>query len=97
MTTHDRFSQGVGFAAARGAWVAALALGCARPAAESPPAAAGAAAGGTVFTDTALFRRTCVEADSGLTPAVGRCTPRDQGHYHERRPPGRPPGGALPR
>lgn len=33
---------------------------------------------GTVFTDTALFRRICLEADSGLTPAVRRCTPRDQ-------------------
>ena len=32
----------------------------------------------TIFTDTALFRRTCIEADSGLTPAIGRCTPRDQ-------------------
>jgi hypothetical protein len=33
----------------------------------------------TIFTDTALFRRTCIEADSGLTPAARRCTPRDQG------------------
>jgi hypothetical protein len=32
----------------------------------------------TIFTDTALFRRTCMEADSGLTPAARRCTPRDQ-------------------
>jgi hypothetical protein len=33
----------------------------------------------TVFTDTALFRRVCLEADSGLTPSGARCTPRDQG------------------
>ena len=33
----------------------------------------------TVFTDTALFRERCVEADSGLTPKIGRCTLRDQG------------------
>ena len=32
----------------------------------------------TVFTDTALFRRICMQADSGLTPAARRCTPRDQ-------------------
>lgn len=32
----------------------------------------------TIFTDTALFRRTCLEADSGLTLAARRCTPRDQ-------------------
>lgn len=32
----------------------------------------------TVFTDSALFRERCVEADSGLTLGVGRCTPRDQ-------------------
>lgn len=33
----------------------------------------------TVFSDTALYRAQCVEADSGLTPASGRCTLRDQG------------------
>ena len=32
----------------------------------------------TVFNDTALFRIKCSQADSGLTPKVGRCTPRDQ-------------------
>jgi hypothetical protein len=32
----------------------------------------------TVFTDTMLYREICAEADSGLTPASGRCTPRDQ-------------------
>lgn len=32
----------------------------------------------SVFTDSALFRRVCIQADSGLTPAAGRCTPRDQ-------------------
>ena len=36
--------------------------------------------GPTVFTDTALFRQHCVEADSGLTAkTAGKCTPRDQG------------------
>ena len=32
----------------------------------------------TVFSDTALYRDRCVEADSGLTPSSGRCTLRDQ-------------------
>jgi hypothetical protein len=32
----------------------------------------------TVFTDSALFRVMCVEADSGLTARGRRCTPRDQ-------------------
>jgi hypothetical protein len=32
----------------------------------------------TIFTDTTVFRRICIEADSGLTPAARRCTPRDQ-------------------
>jgi len=58
-----------------------------RPAAPHPDRGAVAAhanavtpAGGaaTVFTDTALFRRVCLQADSGLTPAARRCTPRDQ-------------------
>ena len=33
----------------------------------------------TVFSDSALYRAQCVEADSGLTAASGRCTLRDQG------------------
>jgi quercetin dioxygenase-like cupin family protein len=33
----------------------------------------------TIFTDTALYQQVCTQADSGLTPAAGRCTPRDQG------------------
>ena len=41
----------------------------------------------TVFSDTALYRDRCVEADSGLTPSSGRCTPRDQA----RRPGDVPP------
>ena len=57
-------------------------VGKAPPAADSAagrPAPPGATAGATVFTDTALFRRVCAEADSGLTPATARrCTPRDQ-------------------
>ena len=61
--------------------------GCARP---NPPSAVGArevSATGThtVFTDTAMFRRICTQADSGLTPAIGRCTPRDQGIHIQRR------------
>lgn len=32
----------------------------------------------TVFTDTALFKQLCTEADSGLTPRANRCTPRNQ-------------------
>ena len=32
-----------------------------------------------VFTDTALYRATCLEADSGFGPGSGRCTPRYQG------------------
>lgn len=64
---------------------AGVLAGCARKApptadsATSPAAPAGASAGATVFTDTAMFRRICAEADSGLTPATARrCTPRDQ-------------------
>lgn len=32
----------------------------------------------SVFNDSARFRQVCLQADSGLTPAAGRCTPRDQ-------------------
>ena len=38
----------------------------------------------TVFSDTALYRDRCVEADSGLTASSGRCTLRDQGRRVER-------------
>jgi hypothetical protein len=34
----------------------------------------------TVFNDSSLFRELCLEADSGLTVAAGRCTPRHQGN-----------------
>ena len=75
----------------RAAVVIALALGasdCART--SQSGAAAGARDSAvhdrTVFTDTALFRRLCVEADSGLSPAIGRCTPRDQSRLPIRRP-----------
>jgi|SRR5688572_29825464 hypothetical protein len=64
---------------------AEMLAGCARkapPAADSatvPAATSAATAGATVFTDTAMFRRVCAEADSGLTSATARrCTPRDQ-------------------
>lgn len=60
--------------------LAASATACARPnagpsAAESAPDSAER----TVFSDTALYRQRCIQADSGLTPASRRCTPRDQG------------------
>lgn len=45
-----------------------------RPARPSPTGVVAA----TVFTDSALFRRVCYQADSGLTAAARRCTPRDQ-------------------
>lgn len=62
------------------------------PAADThPPKARGDA---TIFTDTALYRQICVEADSGLTPASGRCTLRDQGVEFAKpvrpQPPARP-------
>jgi hypothetical protein len=41
----------------------------------------------TVFTDSALFRVMCVEADSGLTARGRRCTPRDQSLLLFRRKP----------
>jgi len=55
--------------------------GCTRLRRANAPARPQAAAvvDRTIFTDSALFRRTCTQADSGLTPRVGRCTPRDQG------------------
>ena len=56
---------------------------CARP----PERSATGSASGTVFTDSALFRQTCLEADSGLTMAAQRCTPRDQGAYPPPREP----------
>ena len=37
----------------------------------------------TVFSDTALYRDRCVEADSGLTPSSGHCTLRDQARRQE--------------
>jgi hypothetical protein len=45
----------------------------------APTARSSATPPATVFTDTALFRRVCAQADSGLTIAVRRCTPRDPG------------------
>ena len=63
---------------------------CARTS-ETPDEARSSA---TVFTDTALFRENCLEADSGLTIAVQRCTPRNQanqpGQPLERQPPDPP-------
>ena len=56
----------------------ALACGSHRPPARAS-AAAIATAERTVFSDTALYRAQCVEADSGLTATSGRCTLRDQG------------------
>ena len=57
-----------------------LVLSCtAHPAPSADNEAAVNRRDATVFTDTALYRKLCVEADSGLTPKSGRCTPRDQG------------------
>ncbi len=54
-----------------------------------------ARASATVFTDSALFRQNCLEADSGHTISVQRCTPRNQanqpGERLERQPPESPP------
>lgn len=60
--------------------------------ADSNPSAAPHDA--TVFSDTALYRQVCTEANSGLTPASGRCTPRDQSVRPVRPAPPGPP--ALP-
>jgi hypothetical protein len=60
--------------------LAASATACARP--NAGASAAGSAPDSvarTVFSDTALYRQRCIQADSGLTPASRRCTPRDQG------------------
>jgi hypothetical protein len=84
-------------ALARVSWVAAGALALGACARSSDGAEAGRpATSASVFTDSALFREHCLEADSGHTVAVRRCTPRDQGHA-PRRPPERdapipPPG-----
>jgi hypothetical protein len=77
--------------AGRAVLIGAVALAgttCTRPAERST----GGSASGTVFTDSALFRQTCLEADSGLTMAAQRCTPRDQGAY----PPSREREQPLP-
>jgi len=61
---------------------------CGRPKPPSAPGTREISTTGahTVFTDTAMFRRICTQADSGLTPAIDRCTPRDQGLRIPRRP-----------
>ena len=60
--------------------VALMTVGCVPSGQSGAVPVAGSSTGiRTVFTDTALFRERCAEADSGLTPKVGRCTPRDQG------------------
>lgn len=50
----------------------------------------------TVFSDTALYRAQCVEADSGLTAASGRCTLRDQGRARGADKFSRPPERRAP-
>jgi len=55
-----------------------------------------AAAERTVFSDTALYRAQCVEADSGLTAASGRCTLRDQGRARGTDKFSRPPEQRTP-
>lgn len=61
--------------------LAILVAACAPPnhGAKTDSGAAQSASSGTVFTDPALYRQLCLEADSGLTAKSGRCTPRDQG------------------
>ena len=60
--------------------IIASAGACTRPGRSNAPNRTQVAAvvDRTIFTDSALFRRVCTQADSGLTPRVGRCTPRDQ-------------------
>lgn len=73
----------------------ALACGAHRP----PGRASGApivVAEHTVFSDTALYRAQCVEADSGLTAASGRCTLRDQGRARGADKFSRPPEHRAP-
>ena len=50
----------------------------ARRPASAAPGTGRASAERSVFTDSLLFRQVCTQADSGLTPAAGRCTPRNQ-------------------
>ena len=56
--------------------ITTLLAGCARS--NSVDSVASQRVESSVFSDTALYRQHCVEADSGLTPLSGRCTPRDQ-------------------
>ena len=65
---------------ALGIVLATVATGCARPGSDRSGALASSveSAERTVFNDTALYRQHCAQADSGLTLATGRCTPRDQ-------------------
>ena len=52
---------------------------CAPHTPENAPVSGSASASErTVFTDTALYRLHCLQADSGLTASSRRCTPRDQ-------------------
>lgn len=54
-------------------------LGC-QPLAKTPTKSATGMRASTVFTDSALFRARCKEADSvvNLTVIPQKCTPRDQ-------------------
>ena len=53
---------------------------CARQPAKETPLASAEPRAATVFTDTALFRARCREADGlrSLAPVPRQCTPRDQ-------------------
>lgn len=57
-----------------------LSTACVGRSAPEAPAASGARSNATVFTDTALFRARCQEADklTSLTPIPHQCTPREQ-------------------
>ena len=77
---HQRSRRSTGVLRPLGLLGVPCVLACA---AHRPPARASAAPRAiterTVFSDTALYRAQCVEADSGLTAASGRCTLREQG------------------
>lgn len=67
---------------------------CPRSAPQSAaPSSSAPGRNGNVFTDSALFRLRCVEADSlrVLSPIPRQCTPRNQEHERWRVPTPVPP------
>lgn len=60
--------------------VAALAcLACVRTTTSGAGSESSAVTARTVFSDSVLFRQMCLQADSGLSPSIARCTLRYQG------------------